>query len=220
MNNDTTRSTATTGTDSNRDPLTGAPGSHPIGTAAGAVAGGVAAGAAAGTVAGPVGTVVGAAAIVPVFDLLVPDASVLGSEKFPAPSAQVWAGVSRVLAAGVGALHPSARVAIAAGAAIGAALVLLERALPATLGAARAAAEAFAYPEAQAFLERSLELWAKVDPNSLPAGIDRTVILEEAEVAAVPGEAFGAPGHLRFSYALADEDITEGIDRVIALLSE
>ncbi|WP_114853730.1 pyridoxal phosphate-dependent aminotransferase [Brachybacterium sp. YJGR34] len=47
-----------------------------------------------------------------------------------------------------------------------------------------------------------------------------TVILEEAEVAAVPGEAFGAPGHLRFSYALNDDDITEGIDRVIALLSE
>ncbi|NMA76902.1 MAG: pyridoxal phosphate-dependent aminotransferase [Actinomycetales bacterium] len=47
-----------------------------------------------------------------------------------------------------------------------------------------------------------------------------TVILEEAEVAAVPGEAFGAPGHLRFSYALADDDITEGIDRVAALLSE
>lgn len=48
--------------DANRDPLTGAPGSHPIGTAAGAVAGAVAAGAAAGTLAaGPVGTVVGAA---------------------------------------------------------------------------------------------------------------------------------------------------------------
>lgn len=47
-----------------------------------------------------------------------------------------------------------------------------------------------------------------------------TVILEEAEVAAVPGEAFGAPGHLRFSYALADDDITEGIDRVAALLAE
>jgi uncharacterized oligopeptide transporter (OPT) family protein len=77
------------------------------------------------------GTVVGAAAIVPVFDLLVPDASVLGSEKFPAPASQVWAGVSRVLAAGVGALHPTARVAIAAGAALGAALVLLERVLPA-----------------------------------------------------------------------------------------
>jgi len=46
-----------------------------------------------------------------------------------------------------------------------------------------------------------------------------TVILEEAEVAAVPGEAFGAPGHLRFSYALGDEDIVEGIDRVAALLA-
>ncbi len=44
-------------------------------------------------------------------------------------------------------------------------------------------------------------------------------ILEHAEVAAVPGEAFGAPGHLRFSYALADADLAEGIDRVAALLS-
>ncbi len=49
------------GKSANRDPLTGAPGAHPVGTAAGAVAGGMAAGAAAGTVAGPVGTVVGAA---------------------------------------------------------------------------------------------------------------------------------------------------------------
>ena len=48
--------------DANRDPLTGAPGSHPVGTGIGAAAGGVAAGAAAGTLAaGPVGTVVGAA---------------------------------------------------------------------------------------------------------------------------------------------------------------
>ena len=45
----------------NRDPLTGAPGAHPVGTGVGAVAGGMAAGAAAGTVAGPVGTAVGAA---------------------------------------------------------------------------------------------------------------------------------------------------------------
>jgi aspartate aminotransferase len=46
-----------------------------------------------------------------------------------------------------------------------------------------------------------------------------TVILEQAEVAAVPGEAFGAPGHLRFSYALADADLAEGVDRVAALLA-
>ena len=49
-------------TDANRDPITGAPGSHPVGTGLGAAVGAIAAGAAAGTVAGPVGTVVGAAA--------------------------------------------------------------------------------------------------------------------------------------------------------------
>ena len=45
----------------NPDPLTGAPGAHPVATGVGAVLGGAAAGAATGTVAGPVGTVVGAA---------------------------------------------------------------------------------------------------------------------------------------------------------------
>jgi len=52
----------TTRTDANRDPISGAPGSHPVGTGVGALAGGALAGAAAGSVAGPVGTVVGAAA--------------------------------------------------------------------------------------------------------------------------------------------------------------
>jgi len=47
--------------DANRDPLTGEPRSHPIGTGVGAVAGGAAAGAATGTVAGPIGTGIGAA---------------------------------------------------------------------------------------------------------------------------------------------------------------
>lgn len=45
----------------NRDPISGAPGAHPVGTGVGAAAGGVAAGAAIGSVAGPVGTAVGAA---------------------------------------------------------------------------------------------------------------------------------------------------------------
>lgn len=49
--------------DENRDPITGAPGAHPVGTGVGAAVGGMAAGAAAGTVtAGPVGTLVGGAA--------------------------------------------------------------------------------------------------------------------------------------------------------------
>ena len=38
-------------------------------------------------------------------------------------------------------------------------------------------------------------------------------LLEEGHVAAVPGEAFGAPGYMRFSYAVADEEITEGMRR-------
>jgi len=48
--------------DANRDPLSGAPGAHPVGTGLGAAAGGLAAGAAAGTVAGPLGTLAGAVA--------------------------------------------------------------------------------------------------------------------------------------------------------------
>jgi aspartate aminotransferase len=45
------------------------------------------------------------------------------------------------------------------------------------------------------------------------------IILEEAEVAVVPGEAFGAPGYLRLSYALGDADLTEGVSRIAKLLS-
>ena len=47
-----------------------------------------------------------------------------------------------------------------------------------------------------------------------------TLILEEVEVAAVPGEAFGPSGYLRFSYALSDEDIVEGIGRIKKLIDE
>ncbi len=47
-----------------------------------------------------------------------------------------------------------------------------------------------------------------------------SLILDEVEVAAVPGEAFGPSGYLRFSYATSDEDIVEGITRVKNLLSE
>ncbi len=46
-----------------------------------------------------------------------------------------------------------------------------------------------------------------------------TILLEEAQIAVVPGEAFGAPGHLRFSYALGDADLEEGMDRLLRLLS-
>ncbi|GIF03960.1 aminotransferase [Actinoplanes siamensis] len=45
-----------------------------------------------------------------------------------------------------------------------------------------------------------------------------TFILDEAEVAVVPGEAFGTPGYLRFSYALSDADLVEGITRIQKLV--
>jgi aspartate aminotransferase len=45
-----------------------------------------------------------------------------------------------------------------------------------------------------------------------------TLILEEAEVAVVPGEAFGTPGYVRMSYALGDDDLVEGVTRMQRLL--
>ncbi len=47
-----------------------------------------------------------------------------------------------------------------------------------------------------------------------------TLILEEAEVAVVPGEAFGPSGYLRLSYALGDADLAEGVGRIAAMLGE
>jgi aspartate/methionine/tyrosine aminotransferase len=44
------------------------------------------------------------------------------------------------------------------------------------------------------------------------------LVLEEAKVAFVPGEAFGLGGYGRFSFALGDADIEEGIDRIAALV--
>tara|TARA_Y100001970_G_scaffold274569_1_gene374564 strand:+ start:78060 stop:79256 length:1197 start_codon:yes stop_codon:yes gene_type:complete len=46
-----------------------------------------------------------------------------------------------------------------------------------------------------------------------------TVVLEEAKVAFVPGEAFGAPGYARFSFALGIEDLVEGIGRIGELVA-
>lgn len=46
------------------------------------------------------------------------------------------------------------------------------------------------------------------------------LILQHAEVAVVPGEAFGTPGYFRFSYALAESDLVQGVGRVGELLSE
>ena len=77
------------------------------------------------------GLVVGAVVVVPAFTLLIPDASVLGSEQFPAPAVMVWAGVSKVLAGGLGGLPRGAVGAMFAAAALGMVLSVLEALLPA-----------------------------------------------------------------------------------------
>ena len=76
------------------------------------------------------GVVIGAAVVVPAFALLVPSAASLGTTEFPAPAVLVWASVSRALSGGVAGLPHAARVGIAVGATLGAALSILERALP------------------------------------------------------------------------------------------
>jgi aldehyde dehydrogenase (NAD+) len=73
----------------------------------------------------------------------------------------------------------------------------------------------YVYPSVKGALGKSIR--GKVANTSADLA---TIILEEVEVAAVPGEAFGPSGYLRFSYATSDEDIVEGIGRIKKLLSE
>lgn len=76
------------------------------------------------------GVFAGTAVVVPAFYLLVPNPAVLGSDQFPAPAAQVWAGVAKLLSNGFESLHPTARMGLMIGALIGIALPLIEKALP------------------------------------------------------------------------------------------
>ncbi|MDX6221275.1 MAG: aspartate aminotransferase, partial [Frankiales bacterium] len=46
------------------------------------------------------------------------------------------------------------------------------------------------------------------------------LLLDEAEVAVVPGEAFGTPGYFRLSYALGDDDLVKGVSRMADVLAE
>lgn len=67
----------------------------------------------------------------------------------------------------------------------------------------------YVYPDVTGLLNRE---WGGVTPASSLELAD--LILEQAEVAAVPGEAFGPSGYLRFSYALGDDDIVDGVSRL------
>jgi len=73
----------------------------------------------------------------------------------------------------------------------------------------------YVFPSVSGLLGRQIA-GRRVDTSEQLAGL----LLDEAKVAVVPGEAFGAPGYLRFSYALADELLDEGMARISRLLGE
>jgi aspartate aminotransferase len=73
----------------------------------------------------------------------------------------------------------------------------------------------YAFPSFQAVLQRP------VAGRQLSSTLELAdLILEEAKVAIVPGEAFAAPGYARLSFALGDDDLGEGIQRIADLLSK
>jgi len=76
------------------------------------------------------GVLAGGLIVVPVYFILIPDVSVLGTEKWPAPAALVWRGVAELLSKGVGSLPVSARWGVVIGGLLGIVLPLLEKALP------------------------------------------------------------------------------------------
>ena len=73
----------------------------------------------------------------------------------------------------------------------------------------------YAYSDVRGLLGREIRGIVPATSAELAA-----LILEQAEVAVVPGEAFGPSGYIRMSYALGDEDLAEGVGRLAALLGE
>jgi aspartate aminotransferase len=72
----------------------------------------------------------------------------------------------------------------------------------------------YAYPQVKGLLGREYD-GRVIDSSAALA----EYILEQVEVAVVPGEAFGSPGYLRLSYALGDDDLVEGITRLQKLFA-
>ena len=73
----------------------------------------------------------------------------------------------------------------------------------------------YAFPSVEGLLDRPLGASGRIASTSLELA---ALVLDEAKVAFVPGEAFGAPGYARFSYALGDDALVEGITRLAKLV--
>jgi aspartate aminotransferase len=71
----------------------------------------------------------------------------------------------------------------------------------------------YAFPDVRRRLERPIA--GRTVSSSLELC---AVLLEEVKVALVPGEGFGAPGHVRLSYALSDKELEEGLARIVKVL--
>jgi aspartate/methionine/tyrosine aminotransferase len=71
----------------------------------------------------------------------------------------------------------------------------------------------YAFPSVAALLGRDLD--GTIARSSLELS---ALLLDAIKIAVVPGEAFGAPGYLRFSFALGDDDLVEGLERLAAFL--
>ncbi len=76
------------------------------------------------------GVFAGTLVVVPAFYILVPTAASLGTDQWPAPSAQVWAAVARLLSNGIHSLHPTAKMGLLVGGLVGLALPILELIFP------------------------------------------------------------------------------------------
>ncbi len=72
----------------------------------------------------------------------------------------------------------------------------------------------YAFPDLTGFLGREIAGRVATTTSELAA-----IILDEAKVAIVPGEAFGSPGYARLSFALGDDDLREGLTRISDLLT-
>jgi aspartate aminotransferase len=73
----------------------------------------------------------------------------------------------------------------------------------------------YAYPAVKGLLGRPLH--GRIAGSSAELA---DLILDEVEVAVVPGEAFGTPGYVRLSYALGDDDLAEGVGRIAKLVAD
>lgn len=76
------------------------------------------------------GVIAGSLFVVPAFLIIIPDASLIGTDKYPAPGAQTWAAVAQLLSQGFATLHPSARWSLLVGGLLGIALPFLEKGFP------------------------------------------------------------------------------------------